>query len=79
MGHEFIHELEESFELCLLQLTLILQRISVRTLSPLLVLSATLLFAAVDSNASETITINQTKKAPLFDGRCGKDEWQTAT
>lgn len=50
-----------------------------KTLSPLLVLSATLLFAAVDSYASETITINHTKKAPLFDGRCGKDEWQTST
>ena len=50
-----------------------------QTLSPLLLLSATLLFAAVDANASEIIAINQTDKAPLFDGRCGKDEWQAAT
>ena len=50
-----------------------------KTLSPLLLLSATLLFAVADANASETIAINQTNKAPLFDGRCGKDEWQAAT
>ena len=50
-----------------------------KTLSPLLILSATLLFAAAGANASETIAINQTNKAPLFDGRCGKDEWQAAT
>ena len=50
-----------------------------KTLSPLLLLSAALIFAAADANASETIAINQTNNAPLFDGRCGKDEWQAAT
>ena len=50
-----------------------------QNLSPLLLLSATAVFAVADSNASETIAINQTNKAPLFDGRCGKDEWQAAT
>ena len=29
-------------------------------------------------SAPETITINATNKAPLFDGRCDKDEWQSA-
>lgn len=42
-------------------------------------LSATLIFAAADINASETIFINQTNKAPLFDGRCDNDEWRAAT
>jgi hypothetical protein len=51
----------------------------VKTLSPLFLFGATLLFAAADANASETIAINQTNKAPLFDGRCGEDEWQAAT
>ena len=50
-----------------------------QNLSILRLLSATLLFAAADTNAAETIAINQTNKAPLFDGRCGKDEWQAAT
>ena len=50
-----------------------------KTLSPLLLLSATLLFAAADANASETIAIKQTNTAPLFDCRWGKDEWQAAT
>ena len=44
----------------------------------LLLLSATSVFAA-DANASATIAVNQTKQAPLFDGRCGDDEWQGAT
>ncbi|WP_224784712.1 hypothetical protein [Marinihelvus fidelis] len=50
-----------------------------KTLSPLLLLSAALLTAAADANAAETIAINQTNKSPLFDGRCDKDEWQAAT
>ncbi|MCJ8294443.1 MAG: hypothetical protein MJK15_08555 [Colwellia sp.] len=29
-------------------------------------------------SAPEVITINATNKAPLFDGRCDKDEWQSA-
>jgi len=51
----------------------------VQTRSPRLLLSATLVFAAAVANASETIAINQTNKAPLFDGRCGNDEWHGAT
>lgn len=31
------------------------------------------------ANASESIAINSTKKAPLFDGSCGENEWQSAT
>lgn len=50
-----------------------------KTLSPLFLWSATLLFAAADASASETIAISKTHKAPLFDGRCSKDEWQAAT
>ena len=34
---------------------------------------------ASELNASKIITINATNKAPLFDGRCDKDEWQSAT
>lgn len=47
--------------------------------SLILVLSATLFFAATDAIAAGTIVINQTSKAPLFDGRCSDDEWQAAT
>jgi hypothetical protein len=50
-----------------------------QNLSKLLLLSASLSFVATEANASETIVINPTNKAPLFDGRCGKDEWQAAT
>ena len=50
-----------------------------KTLSLLLLLSTTLLFNVADANASETIAIKQTNKAPLLDGSCGKDEWQAAT
>jgi hypothetical protein len=51
----------------------------VKTLSPLLLLSATLVLDAAEASAFETIAINQTDKAPLFDGRCSRDEWQAAT
>jgi hypothetical protein len=51
----------------------------VQTFLPGILLSAGLLCAAADINASETILINQTNRAPLFDGRCGNDEWQAAT
>lgn len=51
-----------------------------QTFSPRFLLAASLIFAiAAEINASETISINQTNKAPLFDGRCGDDEWQAAT
>ncbi len=50
-----------------------------KTLSSLILLNAALLFSTADANAFEPISINQTNKAPLFDGRCGKDEWQAAT
>lgn len=36
-------------------------------------------FVAIKANASESITINPTKKAALLDGRCGNDEWEAAT
>ena len=41
--------------------------------------SIVILFVATEGNAYEIITINSTNKAPLFDGRCDKDEWQSAT
>ncbi|MDO6712771.1 hypothetical protein Q4567_18700 [Aliiglaciecola sp. 2_MG-2023] len=50
-----------------------------QNLSILRFLSAILLFAASDTIAAETIAINQTNKAPLFDGSCSKDEWRGAT
>lgn len=61
------------------RLTRNVRRNSVQTLSPLLLLSAAALFGVADSQASETIAVNQTDKAPLFDGRCEQDEWQAAT
>jgi len=33
---------------------------------------------ATQANASDTITINATNNAPLFDGRCDEDEWKSA-
>lgn len=33
---------------------------------------------ASDGKVSKIITINATNQAPLFDGRCDKDEWQSA-
>ena len=47
--------------------------------SSLLLLSATLLFAVGGAHASEPVAINRSESAPLFDGRCDKDEWQAAT
>ncbi len=50
-----------------------------QNMSKLLLLSAFLSFVATEANASETIAINPTNKAPLINGRCDKDEWQAAT
>jgi len=33
---------------------------------------------ATKDNSADVITINSTNKAPLFDGRCDKDEWNSA-
>lgn len=35
--------------------------------------------AAEESSAPAVITINPTVESPLFDGRCGDDEWRAAT
>ncbi len=50
-----------------------------QNMSKLLLSSASLLFVATGTNASETIAINPTNKAALLDGRCGNDEWEAAT
>lgn len=36
-------------------------------------------FAAAFPVAAKGIVVNQTDSAPLFDGRCGDDEWKTST
>ncbi|MFT4927116.1 MAG: hypothetical protein ACI8WB_003222 [Phenylobacterium sp.] len=36
-------------------------------------------FTTNSANASESTAIKLTTKAPLFDGRCREDEWQSAT
>ena len=41
--------------------------------------SGSTLIAAKEVNTSAAIAINPTIKAPLFDGRCGDDEWLAAT
>ena len=48
-------------------------------LSKIVLSSIVILCLATEGNASEIITINSTNKAPLFDGRCDKDEWKSAT
>lgn len=48
-----------------------------KTLSLSLLLNISLVLGI--AHASETITINQTNKAPLYDGRCEGNEWQAAT
>jgi len=50
-----------------------------QNMSKLLLLCASLSLVATETNASEVIAINSTNKAPLFDGRCDKEEWQSAT
>ncbi|WOH36411.1 hypothetical protein RI844_13640 [Thalassotalea fonticola] len=50
-----------------------------KNMSKLLLLCASLSFVTSEANASEVIAINSTNKAPLFDGRCDKEEWQSAT
>ncbi|KGJ91923.1 hypothetical protein [Colwellia psychrerythraea] len=47
-------------------------------LSAIAISTIALSLVATQANASEVITINATNKAPLFDGRCDKDEWQSA-
>jgi hypothetical protein len=51
----------------------------VQSLSTLFIFNLTLLLVSVNATASETTTINLSKNAPLFDGRCGVDEWKNAT
>jgi len=52
--------------------------LSTVTLSIITLSSSALSLLATKANASEVITINTTNKAPLFDGRCNKDEWKSA-
>ncbi len=42
-------------------------------------LAAALMYGAVSAGATESVVINATDRAPLFDGRCGEAEWQSAT
>ncbi len=50
-----------------------------QTKSKVLLLGASLVFAAAEANAADAISIGATAKAPLLDGRCDGDEWKTAT
>ncbi len=52
--------------------------LSTITLSTIVLSLVTTEVVATQANTSEVITINATNKAPLFDGRCNKDEWQSA-
>lgn len=45
----------------------------------LAVLSTALAFGGSAVTAAETITIKETNKSALLDGRCGGDEWDAAT
>lgn len=45
----------------------------------LLTLLISLLVVSEKTSATETIKINRTDNAPLFDGRCGDKEWKSAT
>ncbi|WP_321393795.1 hypothetical protein [Emcibacter sp.] len=50
-----------------------------KNIPKLLALSAALAFDCSVAIAAETITIKETNKAALLDGRCGGDEWDAAT
>jgi len=52
--------------------------LSTITLSTITLSTLALSLVATKTYASEVITINATNKAPLFDGRCDKDEWKSA-
>jgi len=56
-----------------------LHKLSKTFVSGIVLSTIALSLTATQATASEVITINATNKAPLFDGRCGKDEWKSAT
>ena len=47
-------------------------------LKPLLLIAG-ISIVATEAKASDVISINPTSKAALLDGRCGNDEWESAT
>jgi len=63
----------------LCRLTLKHKKVIVKILLTSLSLGAALTLGAADANAAEVIAIEQTDQAPLFDGRCGSEEWKLAT
>jgi hypothetical protein len=55
-----------------------LHKLSKFFVSGIVLSTIALSLTATQAKASEVITINATKKAPLFDGSCNKDEWKSA-
>lgn len=55
-----------------------LHKLSKNFVSGIVLSTIALSLTATQATASEVISINATNKAPLFDGRCDKEEWQPA-
>jgi len=64
------HKLSKTFVPGIILSTIVLSLVTAKVV-------ATEVIATKD-NTADVITINSTNKAPLFDGRCDKDEWNSA-